>query len=246
MRRALKKVFFSLVLAFLSFTAKAEMKKNAVYLGIAALNYKMTVRTEDNKVDTEMVRSKTVTPMIGYLRVPEPIFKKDWLEWLRWSVEFSASPYKANREIADRVTDVPGTFDSNEGKEIDFGTKVSGAVAYVNPTLNLFYDFSENVYAYIGFGAGLGYAYARGSYYQLQDKTNAACAASTTFSSVTANCPKKDVHFNSVSVSSNAILGLSLSSFGIRYERGGPEIKRNHMKYALHNEMFAFFYQYRF
>ncbi len=222
----------------------AKEYKHAIYVGFGTPNFIFEVKDNNNQSEARMVRNPNVFLSFGYQKTPTAIFQS--ARFLRWSLEFGISPYRANLQIADRITDLNGTDDNNEGKEVDLGNHIDGYVTYLNPTLDFYFDFNENYYFYLGFGIGLGFARVNGDYYHLDSNADINCKNSTTSADVYANCEKKYVDFNRVAASSNDLFVIGLKNFGIRYERGGPEIKLNEKKYTIHNEMLSLFYQYRF
>jgi len=225
-------------------TSWAKEYHHAVYLGFGTPNFIFEVKDLNKAIEAKMVRNPNVFLSFGYQKTPTPIFQ--FTKIIRWSLEFGISPYRANLQIADRVTDLTGTDDNDEGKEVDLGTHIDGFVTYLNPTLDLYFSFNEDYYAYLGFGLGLGFARVNGSYYHLDHGASDLCKNSTTSTDIFNNCEKKYVDFNRIAASSNALFVIGLKHFGIRYERGGPEITMSGKKYTIHNEMFSLFYQYRF
>ncbi len=236
------KILIFFLASLISLDLLAEEKKHSIYAGVSRPNFKFEVRDLNSNLETQMVRHENLYFTLGYSRLPRPLY----FNWLRWSLEFSISPYTANRQIANRISDQSTGDSSGLGNEVDLGTKITGTNLFINPTIDLYFPYNDNYYFYFGFGIGLGYASVNGDYYHLDSNASTLCLQSTTTAQVKSNCSKNNVNLKKFALSSNVVMVLNLSDFGIRYERGGPEIEKNNKKYTVHNEAISLIYQYRF
>jgi hypothetical protein len=235
-------ILFSLYLLVTQARAEIDWSGHSFYLGINRPNYRLSVKDNDKKIETKMVRDEELYLSVGYQSSPKPLY----YDFFRWSLEFSLSPYRANRQIADRVVDVAGEYSNGEGKEVDLSTEVKGLVTYINPTVGLYYEFKPLYYVYFGIGFGLGFANISGTYYQLDANSSSLCLESTTINTIKNNCSRENIKFKRMSASANVTLNIVLNHFIMRYERGGPEIKKNNKRYEVHNEFFIFGYLHHF
>ncbi len=236
------KIIFILFFIF-PFLAQASGKdKNIFMVGTGMAGFQFNVATKENENEASMVNDMQFTPYLGYTRKPRPFWGS--LPWLRGSLEFSIAPFKADRQSTSRLKD-------NDGKKpmggIDLGTEVKGYLGYINPSLLLFYDVTETIYIYGGFGFGIGFASMKGDYYQVNGPAiTTACANSSRVSDVIANCNKEKVDYSGVGLSFNTIIVASFGWFGMKFEHGGPSISANGKEYNSYNSMFSIFAQYRF
>lgn len=236
------KLTFIILFLFITFNINANEKKQALYFGFASPSNKLTVNDLNEKNESILVGSNKTNYTFGYSRLPSILYSS----YIRWSLEFSISPFKSDLHIVNRVTDNDVTFNSGAGKEVNLGTKISGFVSYINPTIDLYFAMNDDYYFYIGFGYGIGYANIHGNYYQTDTNVTANCKNSTTKATVIQNCSKIDASFSRIALSYNAILVLNLSSFAIKAEVGGPVVKYLNKFYTAYNQQASFIYQYRF
>jgi hypothetical protein len=193
--------------------------------GVASFSF--FVVDKNGHQEARITNKGYVTPVLGFETHPRHFWSRH--PWFRGSRTVSASSFKADHQ-----------------NNIDLGTKISGYMGYINPTL-LFYYGSETFYAYAGIGIGAGIANLEGSYYNTDGRMiSSSCKSSYSAQDIISNCQKEKVKFNDVGLSTNVMLVISLGWFGAKVEAGGPSISADGKKYSSYNSMFSFFGQYRF
>jgi len=220
-----KNFFFILILGLiLSPVSFAEKPGFTVGVGVAVPDFQNAIGPEGAATPSaQMVGDRTLTPIALIVTDPTPIVNSDGFRWLRWSVELGLHPLQVTKQVENRITDAAGENMHNLGTEVDMGTSLKGYIGYINPTLSIYHQFTDKIYAFLGFGAGVGYASVKGDYFVTAGAdASTSCLNSTTLATVQANCERRDVSIDKFAIGSNAMFGISMGPVGIRYSRGGP------------------------
>lgn len=230
----------SLTIPRKSFTQEKSSGKFIVGAGLRGSTF--TVTQDGSEVAKMYEEGRPLSPVLAYRALPRPFIDAWGIRVLRWSIELEGSVFVSDRQTVDddRISDLSGENNHNDGEELDLGTKVNGGVAYLTPVIHLYFELTDNFHAYLGFGGGIGYADISGSYF-ITDGTAAsdACKESFTFDDLQTNCEKREVNFHKTGFATTAFSGIVWGPLGVRFSRGGPIFKDSNFEHKADVEMLS-------
>ena len=221
--------------------SRGKERNKSIYAGFGFPRYSFMIENKAGKEEASLIsRSKTI-PTVGFQTRPKPFWSSQ--SWLRGSLNFSVSPFFADRQNTGRLRNDDGTK-SADG--FSLGAGVEGYMGYLNPTLVFYLGATDIIHMYMGLGFGAGFSSLKGDYYQLAGDISAACAASDSPDEVKNNCAKIKVDYSGINLSSNVMFVVSLGWVALRFELGGPRSSEEGKTYTAYNSMFSVYGQYWF